>query len=80
MAVAPVARRRRVASELYEDALAYASGQGLHGLACEVNLRPPNPASLRFHERFGFEPVATLDTADGRVVSLQRFDPGRALT
>ncbi|MDX1659502.1 MAG: GNAT family N-acetyltransferase [Nitriliruptorales bacterium] len=32
---------------------------------CEVNLRPRNDASLRFHERRGFEPVGEQDTDDG---------------
>ena len=32
---------------------------------CEVNLRPRNDASLRFHERRGFEPVGEQDTDGG---------------
>ena len=28
-------------------------------LTCEVNIRPPNESSMRFHERYGFERVAT---------------------
>lgn len=35
-------------------------------LACEVNLRPPNEPSLRFHEKLGFEPVGTQETDGGR--------------
>jgi hypothetical protein len=34
-------------------------------LTCEVNERPPNPASLRFHERFGFTPVGRQETEGG---------------
>jgi predicted GNAT superfamily acetyltransferase len=34
-------------------------------LACEVNLRPPNPRSLAFHERFGFREVGQQDTEEG---------------
>jgi predicted GNAT superfamily acetyltransferase len=34
-------------------------------LACEVNLRPPNPRSLAFHERFGFREVGQQDTEQG---------------
>ena len=26
-------------------------------LCCEVNLEPPNPGSLRFHQRIGFTEV-----------------------
>jgi predicted GNAT superfamily acetyltransferase/CYTH domain-containing protein len=35
-------------------------------VACEVNLRPPNPASVSFHERLGFAGVAEQDTDEGR--------------
>jgi hypothetical protein len=34
-------------------------------LTCEVNERPPNPASLRFHERLGFTPVGRQETEGG---------------
>lgn len=34
-------------------------------LACEVNLEPPNPGSLRFHERLGFNSVGTQQTEGG---------------
>jgi uncharacterized protein len=34
-------------------------------LACEVNLRPANPASLTFHEGLGFNQVGQQETGDG---------------
>jgi uncharacterized protein len=34
-------------------------------LTCEVNLRPPNPLSLKFHQRLGFEAVDEQDTEGG---------------
>ena len=34
-------------------------------LACEVNLDPPNPGSLRFHQRLGFYSVGTQQTEGG---------------
>jgi predicted GNAT superfamily acetyltransferase len=34
-------------------------------VACEVNLRPPNPGSLAFHERSGFEEVGEQETEGG---------------
>ncbi|MDH3705061.1 MAG: GNAT family N-acetyltransferase, partial [Acidimicrobiia bacterium] len=34
-------------------------------LVAEVNTRPRNEASLRFHERFGFRPVGRADTDNG---------------
>jgi uncharacterized protein len=35
-------------------------------LCCEVNLRPPNPESLAFHQRLGFRVVGEQDTEGGR--------------
>ena len=34
-------------------------------LACEVNEQPPNPASMAFHERFGFAAVGRQETEGG---------------
>lgn len=34
-------------------------------LACEVNLHPPNPGSLAFHRRLGFDAVGEQDTEGG---------------
>ncbi len=43
-------------------------------LLCEVNLRPPNPGSVRFHQRRGFTEVGRLESEDGEkeVVMLAR--------
>lgn len=43
-------------------------------LCCEVNLRPRNDASLRFHDRRGFRAVGEQDTDGGakRVVLLAK--------
>ena len=39
-------------------------------LCCEVNLEPPNPGSLRFHNRIGFTEVGQHSPQQGYVVSL----------
>ena len=39
-------------------------------LTCEVNLQPPNPGSLRFHQRLGFQEVGQLESKPGLIVSL----------
>ena len=39
-------------------------------LCCEVNLQPPNPGSLRFHQRIGFTEVGQHSPQQGYVVSL----------
>lgn len=39
-------------------------------LTCEVNLRPPNSGSLRFHQRLGFGEVGQQESKPGLVVSM----------
>ena len=34
-------------------------------ITCEVNVRPPNPGSLAFHQRLGFAVIGEQDTDDG---------------
>lgn len=53
--VAPEARGRGLARQLYEDLFAKARNSGRDLVACEVNLRPPNPGSDAFHAALGFE-------------------------
>lgn len=49
---------------LYED-LARLLPADCPLITCEVNVRPPNEASLRFHQRMGFEAVGEQDTEGG---------------
>jgi len=39
-------------------------------LCCEVNIEPPNPGSLRFHQRIGFTEVGQHSPQHGYIVSL----------
>ena len=57
---------------LYEDIFRYARAQAVATITCEYNIEPPNEASRRFHDRFGFTEVGTqwLDGGQKRV-SLQ---------
>ena len=80
VAVARLARGRGVASALYMDVEAAAGRRGLPAITLEVNLRPENPASLRFHRRRGFIEVGRLETRDGRLVSLMEKRPEDAAT
>ena len=61
VAVAERARRQGLASLLYDD-FAEAMRPHVNVMTCEVNLRPPNPVSMQFHERRGFRRVGTLTT------------------
>jgi len=62
--VAPAFRGRKLAQRLYAE-LQRRVQSHCTAIACEVNLEPPNPASLAFHRRRGFEPVGTQRTEGG---------------
>ncbi|MDE0104374.1 MAG: GNAT family N-acetyltransferase [Bryobacterales bacterium] len=51
---------RGIARALYLDAAGIVRDR-CRMIACEVNLRPGNDASLKFHERLAFRPVGTRD-------------------
>ena len=74
VAVSARFRRRGIAGTLYRDAAATDPSR-FRMLACEVNLRPRNPESLRFHEQYGFEPVGTQDHGDVEVQYMIRSLP-----
>jgi predicted GNAT superfamily acetyltransferase len=65
VAVAPTARRLGVASRLYQDFAATLRGN-VEVMTCEVNIRPPNESSMRYHEQHGFVRVATQETDGGK--------------
>lgn len=64
VAVAEFARRAGLASRLYAD-FAAAQPDVVPCMTCEVNVRPPNVSSMRFHERLGFTRVGTLESENG---------------
>jgi len=64
VAVAENARRHGLASALYGDFEAYFSDR-FPMLACEVNLRPSNPASMKFHLRHGFRQAGSQVIDEG---------------
>ena len=49
-------------------------------LLCEVNVKPLNEGSLRFHRRIGFTEVGQQDTEGGTKRVQQRLNPCRAIT
>jgi uncharacterized protein len=69
VAVEPAHRRMGIGRRLYQALLELAGQQPIAWLCCEVNLRPPNPASLDFHRRLGFTVMGNGDTLDGRRVA-----------
>jgi uncharacterized protein len=70
--VAPMHRSRGFGAMLYDDIAAFASRSGAPWLTCEFDIEPPNPGSMRFHERMGFREVGTQAIGAGKKrVSLQ---------
>ncbi|MEX0705444.1 MAG: GNAT family N-acetyltransferase [Nitriliruptoraceae bacterium] len=65
--VAEHARRRGVASHLYDAIGAHATRYGFDEVTCEVNVRPPNAPSSAFHAARGFVGVGEQETAGGSV-------------
>jgi hypothetical protein len=62
--VATFARRHGLASRLYDDFVESLPG-GVSVLACEVNIKPPNEPSMRFHARYGFKQVGRQEVEGG---------------
>jgi len=61
-----------IGNKLYDDIFAFARNSGVSRIACEFDIDPPNHASQRFHERFGFSEVGTRSYGDVvKHVSLQ---------
>jgi hypothetical protein len=75
-------KRRGIGRALYAELIAFAQEHYPY-LACEVNTKPRNEASLRFHEGLGFSAVGTLGDEDGggKVVSmlLKPLSAGRGI-
>jgi uncharacterized protein len=65
-------RGRHLAGRLYADLQAQATARKVPRLACEIHIDPPNPISLRFHEKHGFTEVGRQFIEDQKkIVSLQ---------
>lgn len=64
IAVAAHARRHGLATKMYDDFKATLP-RDLEVMTCEVNLRPPNESSMRFHERYGFKQIGSQATEGG---------------
>lgn len=70
--VAPTARGTGIGSALYEAFVDFGRADGATVITAEVNVRPRNDGSLRFHRNFGFRPVGEQDT-DGGAKRVQFF-------
>ncbi len=72
IAVADSARNLGIGAALYAAVEQHVTGTPW--LLCEVNLRPRNDGSLRFHERIGFVEVGQQETDYGFLVSMLAKD------
>ncbi len=74
IALEPMARGLGVADEIYDDFERLASESGRGFVCAEVNTVPPNPRSLRFHERRGFVMVDEIAPygGDERVAMVEK--------
>ncbi len=70
--VAAAMQGQRLAAHLYDDIIVFAAASGVARLTCEFDVEPPNPASERFHARYGFREVGRQWIGgDKKQVSLQ---------
>jgi uncharacterized protein len=65
--VAATARKQGIARMLYEDVWEHAKRIGAATITCEIDVLPPNPESLSFHERLGFLEVGQQQVGAKRV-------------
>jgi predicted GNAT superfamily acetyltransferase len=72
--VAPSARGRGLARQLYAEVFARTRASGRSLVVCEVNADPPNPASMAFHRALGFTEVGRARTPAGKLVSYLACD------
>ena len=69
--VSEEARGIGIGSAIYSYVETLARDMKLHWLAAEVNLKPKNSVSLKFHGRHGFQEVGTQVIGDSKIISLQ---------
>jgi hypothetical protein len=68
---------RGLGAALYDDVFEFAGAEGIGRIVCEVDVDPPNAASCRFHDRYGFVEVGTQRVAGGtKLVSLREATVG----
>jgi len=70
--VSKVYQGKGVGNRLYDDVFAFARSPHAITIACEFDIDPPNEASNRFHQRYGFKEIGRQFTGNGgKQVSLQ---------
>ncbi|WP_305805042.1 GNAT family N-acetyltransferase [Stenotrophomonas sp. YIM B06876] len=67
--VAEALHGRGLARGLYAALIRFAAAHGHTHLVCEINLDPPNPASLALHVALGFSAVGQATLDNGKTVA-----------
>lgn len=66
IAVAKEYQRQGFGMALYKDGQSFALQKKKPIMACEVNIKPPNPGSIYFHKKYGFYSIGTQNTEQGK--------------
>ena len=69
ISVFPKFQNEKIGSALYTDLIYFSAMEGYDNVLCEVNIKPPNPGSIRFHKRFDFEECGSQFTEAGQLES-----------
>jgi predicted GNAT superfamily acetyltransferase len=69
--VAERARGKGLARGFYQHLFDRALSAGHDRVVCEINVEPPNPGSMLFHETMGFCEVGRATISNGKQVSYQ---------
>lgn len=62
------ARGRGFAKSLYYDLIEQAKNDKIDMISCEINHAPPNPGSVAFHKKLGFELIDKAQLAENKTV------------
>lgn len=62
------ARGQGHAKALYLDLMEKAKADGFEMVCCEINHIPPNPGSVAFHQKLGFEMIDTAALEENKTV------------
>lgn len=69
--VAAHTRGKGLARHYYTQLFDLAKSAGHVRVTCEINLDPPNPGSMAFHENMGFAEIGRATLENGKTVSYQ---------